>query len=40
MALGSEMTYRPLLRTHLAAGRLAGDLERAIDLIEDDTAGN
>lgn len=37
MAHGSEMTYRPLLRTHLAAGQLVDDLEQAIDLIEDGT---
>lgn len=37
-AHGGEMSYRPLLRIHLAAGQLTDHLRRAVELVEDQAA--
>jgi hypothetical protein len=38
LARGAEMSYRPLLRSHLAAGLLADHMGRAVEVVEDSAA--
>jgi hypothetical protein len=38
LTLGAEVSYRPLLRTHVAAGQLADHMDRGVEAVEDSAA--